>query len=93
MKNNVKDFSQRLFPDKDTSTSSVRLSLKFKKLGFDNSIHDLRHTYATMLIADGVDFKTVSNLLGDTVETVMKTYSHFTSNMTEKVTQKINAIF
>lgn len=60
MKNNIRDFSQRLFPGKDTSTSSVRLSLKFKRLGFDNSAHDLRHTYATMLIADGVDLKTVS---------------------------------
>lgn len=91
--NNVKDFNRRLFPGRDTSTTSVRLSLKFKRLGFDNSVHDLRHTYATMLIANGVDFKTVSNLLGDTVETVMKTYSHFTSDMTEKVTKKINAIF
>lgn len=91
--NKVKDLNRRLFSGKDTSTTSVRLSLKFKRLGYDNSVHDLRHTYATMLIANGVDFKTVSNLLGDTVETVMKTYSHVTSDMTEKVTKKINSIF
>ena len=36
----------------------------------DATIHSLRHTYATRLLATGVDIKTVSALLGDTVTTV-----------------------
>ena len=41
----------------------------------DISIHDLRHTYVTILIKNGFDFKTISELIGDTVEMVIKTYS------------------
>ena len=89
----VKDFNRRIFAGEDTATASSRLGQKFKRLGFNNSIHDLRHTYATLLIGNGVDFETVAELLGDTVEMVMKTYSHYTADMTEKVTQKINQIF
>lgn len=40
------------------------------------SPHALRHTYATMLIAEGIDFKTVSDLLGhSTVSMTLDTYA------------------
>lgn len=84
MKNN------RLFVEKNTSNVCTRLRLKFKKLGFDNSLHDLRHTYATHLIAAGIDFKTVSAYMGDTVNMVIKTYAHFTDDMYEAGRAKIN---
>lgn len=32
--------------------------------GFDCTFHDLRHTFATMLISEGVDIRTVSSYLG-----------------------------
>jgi len=35
-----------------------------KMNGFDCSFHDLRHTFATMLIAQGVDVRTVASYLG-----------------------------
>lgn len=89
----VIDFNRRIFQDKKTVSATTRFSVKFKRLGFDNSIHDLRHTYVTLLIYNGVDFKTISELIGDTVETVMKTYAHITSDMTEKASQKISQIF
>ncbi|MCS4455170.1 tyrosine-type recombinase/integrase [Clostridium botulinum] len=47
-------------------------------------MHELRHTYATKLISNGVDFKTVAQLLGHTVEQTMKTYSHVNDDMMKK---------
>jgi integrase len=35
-----------------------------KMNNFDCSFHDLRHTFATMLIAEGVDVRTVASYLG-----------------------------
>ena len=43
----------------------------------DNNFHTIRHTFATMAIAKGVDIKTVSILLGHTdVSFTMKRYVH-----------------
>ncbi len=64
-----------------------------KKLGFDLSIHEFRHTYATSLIARGIDFKTVAKLMGHDVEQTMKTYSHVTDEMFNNATKVINEIF
>ncbi|WP_317411735.1 tyrosine-type recombinase/integrase [Clostridium baratii] len=69
------------------------LNKKFKALGFNISIHELRHTYATKLIANGIDFKTAANLLGHTVEQTMKTYSHVTNDMLNRASNIINNIF
>ena len=88
----VKDMNNRIFIDKMTASASVRLSKKFKRLGFDISIHDLRHTYVTILLKNGFDFKTISELIGDTVEMVIKTYSHFTTDMFESAQDRINKI-
>ena len=38
--------------------------------------HVLRHTFATLLLKAGVDVVQVGNLIGDTPETVFKTYAH-----------------
>lgn len=39
-------------------------------------IHDLRHSFASMLLSNGENYKVIADLLGDTVEQVMKTYCH-----------------
>lgn len=57
------------------------------------TIHELRHTYATLLIANGVDLKTAAKLLGNDVKEVMRTYSHVTDEMMVKATDRINSIF
>lgn len=64
-----------------------------KKIGYDLSIHEFRHTYATSLIASGIDFKTVAKLMGHDVEQTMKTYSHVTDEMFNNATDVINKIF
>ena len=49
----------------------------------DISMHELRHTYATLLIHNGVDFKTVAKILGHDVKQTLDTYSHVTDDMME----------
>ena len=39
-------------------------------------IHDLRHSFVSMLIHLGANFMVVADLIGDTVEQVIKTYGH-----------------
>jgi integrase len=89
---NIKNIDRRIFSD-NPGVAGQRLSKKMKTLGFDNSIHDLRHTYVTMLIANGVDVKTIAELIGDTVEMVIRTYSHFTKDMAAAVAKKVDQIF
>lgn len=44
--------------------------------------HDLRHTFATMALENGIDLKTLADILGhNTVETSLDTYTHITSGM------------
>lgn len=59
----------------------------------DVCLHELRHTYATLLIANGVDFKTAAQLLGHDVQQTLKTYSHVTEDMLSRATQSISRIF
>lgn len=39
-------------------------------------IHDLRHSYVSLLISKGANFAVVASLIGDTLEQVIKTYAH-----------------
>ena len=64
-----------------------------KKIIPDASIHSLRHTYATMLLANGTDIKTVAALLGDAVTTVLNVYVDYTDDMRRKAAQSIEKIF
>lgn len=56
----------------------------FRKAGFDITSHDLRHSYATYCIQVGLDFRTIAQLLGDTVQVTMQTYSHVNDDMYKK---------
>ncbi len=39
-------------------------------------IHDFRHSYVSMLLSNGTNFAVIAKLIGDTIEQVVKTYSH-----------------
>ena len=52
-------------------------------------IHDLRHSFVSMLIHLGANFMVVAELIGDTVEQVIKTYGHFYESDKRKVIDKI----
>lgn len=89
----VKSYDSRIFPDNRSNGSSRRLNAKYKRLGFDISIHDLRHTYATRLLAKGTDIKTVAEFMGDTVEVIIKTYIHFDDDMYEAGRERVENLF
>lgn len=53
--------------------------------------HDLRHTFATMAIENGIDIKTVAALLGhNTVATSINTYTHTTDEMRRAAASNID---
>ena len=48
--------------------------------------HDLRHSFATLSLEQGMDIKTVSHMLGHTgTGFTMNTYMHVTDSMQENV--------
>lgn len=83
---------RRIFFEKSTTATAKRLRLKYKRYGYDFSVHDLRHTYATTLLANGFTYREVAELIGDTEETVIKAYSHFTDEMYKDTKSKLNNI-
>jgi integrase len=71
---------------------SATLCRVYKKAGYKISVHELRHTYATALISNGLDFKTASNLLGHDISQTMNTYSHVTDDMINRAKKLIDKI-
>ena len=50
--------------------------------------HDLRHTFATMALQNGVDVKTVSSMLGHySAGFTLDTYAHVTGDMQRQAAQ------
>lgn len=54
--------------------------------------HTLRHTFASHLLMRGADILTVARLLGDTVETVDRTYAHLARSHTREAVRKIGGL-
>jgi integrase len=90
---NVVNIDNRIFKFKNTDSTSICVNRLLKRKGYDITIHELRHTYATMLISNGVDFKTAAKLLGHTVQQTMKVYSHVNDDMMKRATGIIENIF
>ena len=54
--------------------------------------HDLRHTFATMVISSGVDVKTLSSMLGYfSAGFTLDTYTHITNDMQRGAAEKIGS--
>jgi integrase len=50
--------------------------------------HDLRHTTATVMLAQGIDVRTVADMLGHAdVSTTLRTYVHSTEGATRRAAQ------
>ena len=53
--------------------------------------HDLRHTFATMALENGIDIKTLSAMIGHiSTETTLNIYSHITDTMQKQAAVKID---
>lgn len=90
-KKNVVDINQRIAPYSHSEIKKNLNPVLKEKCGI--SIHELRHTYATFLIAGNIDFKTAAQFLGHGVQQTIKTYSHVTDDMIKKATDTISKIF
>ena len=54
----------------------------------DLRFHDLRHTFATYALANGVDAKTLSGILGHTQTSfTLDTYTHVTGDMHRRASE------
>lgn len=83
--------NERLFNLKDNRSSRANKVLSYYV--DDRSMHSFRHTYATTLLSNNVDIKTVASLLGDTVDTVINNYIHYTDEMRKKAATNVANIF
>ncbi len=55
-------------------------------------IHDLRHSFATILLAEGVNVKIVSEMLGhSSIVQTLETYSHVIPGLKEEAARKIES--
>ncbi|MDR2586857.1 MAG: site-specific integrase [Coriobacteriales bacterium] len=64
-----------------------------KSYGIECRFHDLRHTQATLLIANGADIKTVQHRLGhETASITIDLYSHYMDGMDAKAAETIGTI-
>ncbi len=73
---------------------------KFHKLLKSNSdlpmirFHDLRHTNASLMLASGVDMKTISERLGHSqIGITMNLYAHVSIEMQKEAVKKLEKIF
>lgn len=82
---------RRLMTNNNTSSITVNLNRHLTR-NAGISIHELRHTYATNLISNGIDFKTAAKLLGHDIEQTMRTYSHVTDDMIKNAANIIDKL-
>ena len=55
--------------------------------------HDLRHTFATLALQNGVDIKTVSGMLGHySAEFTLDTYTHVTTSAKKEAANTMGSI-
>jgi len=85
------DIHRRIFPRPYGTYYGMKRAMK--TISKEISPHCLRHTYATNLLAKGMDIRTVSALLGDNVKTVLDTYVHYSDQMREEAAKDIEKIF
>jgi integrase len=76
-----------------TMLKRFRRLLRVAELREETRIHDLRHTFATLLLERGVHIKAVSELLGHSSITItLATYGHVTQRMQDTAIQELNAL-
>ncbi|MFT8476608.1 MAG: site-specific integrase [Liquorilactobacillus sp.] len=76
------------------ATANARLSVLCKKLGLPHiSVHALRHTHASVLLANGVSINAISERLGHAnVSITQEVYAHVLDELRVKDDQKIMAV-
>ena len=77
----------------DPSTLTHNFGRIVKRVGLSARFHDLRHTYASLMLAAGVHPKIVSEALGhSTVATTLDIYSHVTPGLQEAASKQLDLV-
>lgn len=72
------------------SLDTILVSHDLPRLRF----HDLRHSCATLLLSQGVDVRTIMEILGHSqISLTMNTYSHVVPALKEEAAAKMDAVF
>lgn len=99
MLTNIKTKEGLLFCDNlDNPLKAKRIFDFWKKLLTNCNIpykkfHSIRHTYASMLLKNGVDIETVAELMGHTAISITQIYLHSTDNQKQSAVNKLNYLF
>ena len=96
---NCKDQKGLLFHDPDKKPlKGKNVSTQWRKILKECDIphkkfHAIRHTYASMLLKNGVDIKTVGELMGHSAVSITQIYLHSTGDQKQDAVDKINYLF
>jgi len=87
--------SEYVFPNPKTGLPYTDVKKSFKKacsdVGIDDlRFHDLRHTFATRLLASGVDIVTVRDLLGHFSVRITQRYTHSNQDQKREAVQRLS---
>lgn len=74
-------------------TNKLKKVLTAANINKNVRFHDLRHTNATLLLQQGVDFKVIQDRLGHSdISTTMNIYSHVNKDMQKKATDRLSKL-
>jgi integrase len=62
------------------------------ELGFEATFHTLRHTCAALLLANGVDVKTVAERMGHDPAILLRVYAHAIKSADKAAAERLDAV-